>query len=471
VAEPAYIFRGMGGTKTACAEVGERLDRHLRFSGLLPENVAVTVALSGGLDSVVLLDLLSALRDRWGWQITAAHFDHRMREESESEANWVRDMCEGLEVPCHVGHARVAPGNETEARDLRYEFLDRARAALGADWLATAHHADDQAETVLFRLLRGGGLAGLAGIPARRSPGIVRPLLPFWRSEIEEYAHARGLNYLVDPSNLDLSITRNRIRHQLIPEIEAGGEPQFREQLFRLADLAGRAARILDRLAEKASDELVLEAAESRIVVARTGFLAYDTNVRAHLLRALVARVGPRPGRIGTRVALEFITTSSSGRAIDLAGGVVMRREFDRVIIERPRREDAARDEELIVPALGAGDGDVTIGGVAWRVRWDLGAADAGEADEAVAHFDPSQVRFPLAVRSWQPGDRIQLPAGTRKLKKVFGDRKVGRSRRGNHPVLVDRSGVLWIVGVVQGARAAGAMQGKVFSVWLRRKE
>ncbi len=140
----------------------------------------------------------------------------------------------------------------------------------------------------------------------------------------------------------------------------------------------------------KAADELIVEGSESRIVVARTGLLAYDTDVRAHLLRALVARVGPRPGRVGTRIALEFTNTSTSGRAIDLAGGIVIRREFDCLYIERRQGEEAAEDGELVLHGPESGAGDVEIAGGRWRVHWGLGTARAGGVGrEQYACFDP----------------------------------------------------------------------------------
>ncbi len=456
---------------TEVLDLAGRLDAHLRSSGLLPEGSAITVAISGGLDSVALLDLLEGLSERWGWSLSAAHFDHRMREESGADADWVQAFCERRNVPHQMGRSPVVPGNEAEARELRYEFLERARGELGARWLATAHQADDQVETVLFRLLRGSGLHGLAGIPARRPPGIVRPLLPFWRAEIADHARARGLECLTDPTNLDVSITRNRIRHELIPEIEANVDPDIRRQLYRLSELAGRAARVVDRIGENAVRNLVLEASENRIVVARTGFLAYDTGVRAHLLRLLAARVGPRPGRVGTRVALEFINTCPSGRRIQLAGGIVIRREFDRLIFERRSVGESARDGELVISDASGGEADVRIAGLSWRVRWALGApeGDMGGGEES-AYFDPSELRFPLTVRGWQPGDRIRLPTGTRKLKKVFVDRKVGGSERGGHPLLTDSRGVLWVVGLVRGVQAGVCGDGKVFSVSFRRE-
>ncbi len=463
---------GEDGTSTGLVvdDLVERLDAHLRGADLLAPASVITIALSGGLDSVVLLDLLLRLRDRWEWAISAAHFDHRMRGESAEDALWVKELCESRGVPCRVGRAPNVPKNEAEARELRYAFLQGARVALGAHWLVTAHQADDQAETVLFRLLRGSGLAGLAGIPVRREPDVVRPLLPFWRSELEVYGRARSLSYLADPSNLDLEIARNWIRHRLIPELEATSAPEFRRDLYRLSELAGRADAVVAKLTERVVDELILDAVETRIVVARTELLAYDTSARAHLLRALVARVGPRPGRIGTRIALKFVDSSSSGRAVDLAGGVVVRREFDRLIIERSTADAEAPDRELVIDEPGSSAGQAVIGGVRWEVCWELGAADdEGSAGAQLARFDPTELEFPLTVRGRRPGDRVRLAAGTRKLKRIFMDRKIGRGRRSACPVLLDQQGVLWVVDLVRSVRAPAREGREVFSVWLRQ--
>ncbi len=446
-----------------------RLDGHLRTTGLLPKGSRITVALSGGLDSVVLLDLLLSLKKTWLWEVSAAHFDHRMREGSGADATWVQRLCEERAVCWWVGSADEAPASEAEARELRYSFLEEARRELGSELLATAHQADDQAETVLFRLLRGSGLAGLGGIPDRRHPGIIRPLLPYWRSEIESHARSRCLAYLSDPTNLDTSFARNRIRNVLIPALEEKGYPDVREQLHRLSRLASRAAQAVGRATEKGLDDMVVEGSESRIVVAHKELLAYDTNVRAHLLRALVGRVGPYPGRVGTRVALEFINTGNSGRGIDLAGGVGIRREFDRIIIER-RSTVIPLDDEVLSLSDRSGAGEVNLAGVRWQVTWGAGTLAGAEHGAAeVGYFAVSDLRFPLTVRSWQPGDRIQLPGGSRKLKKLFVDRQVGRGERRKLPLLVDRTGVLWVVGLVKADRAVALEGGEVLSVLLRR--
>ncbi len=439
--------RAGGGLRT-------RFEAHLRASGVLPGGGSLILALSGGVDSIVLLDLLLGLRSDWNWRLRAAHFDHRMRAGSAADARWVGEHCERLGVPCRVGRADAAPRNESEARRLRYAFLRRVRDDQGGGLLITAHQADDQAETVLFRLLRGSGLAGLAGIPVRREPGIVRPFLPFSRSQIEAYARDRGLEYRSDPSNRSLRPRRNWLRHRVIPEIEADTEPNLRAQLVHLAGLAGRAGAAVEGQLEEAVEELIEEVSPDAIVVARPGFCAYDELTRAHLLRALIARVGPPPGRVGTRLALEFISRGHSGREIELAGGVRIRREFDRLRIAR-RDDTLVPDVDLALPNVASGTGRARIGGVSWRVRWALHPPrESGAGFEKVARFDPIELRFPLALRAWRPGDRIRTPAGTRKLKKLFVDRRVERSRRGSYPVLADQEGILWVVGLERGVRA-----------------
>ncbi len=449
-----------------------RLRDHLTSSQLLPAGSPVTIALSGGLDSIVLLDVLFHLRVEWGWSLSAAHFDHRMREESGAEAEWVQAKCAGLCLPLKIGRAHVVPGGEAQARELRYRFLYEARDELGGGWLATAHQADDQAETVLFRMLRGSGLAGLSGIPARRDPRTVRPLLPFWRSELEAHARARRLDHLTDPTNLDMKYQRNWIRRELIPRLESEGRVDLRSDLVRLAELAGRAATVVGQITEEAVQGLILEATKDRIAVARTRLLAYDTNVRAHLLRALVARVGPQPGRVGTRIALEFISNCSSGRSVDLSGGVRLCREFDRLLIERRVCDASGRDEDLVLRDCRSGRGDVSIAGVRWRVRWGLGApANDTVCGEQFTCFDPTELQFPLAVRPWRPGDRIRLAGGTRKLKKVFVDHAVGRSQRGAYPLVADQSRVLWIVGLLESLQARKCGAGELFWVGIVRAE
>ncbi|HEX2080859.1 MAG TPA: tRNA lysidine(34) synthetase TilS, partial [Longimicrobium sp.] len=206
----------------------ERVRRSLDGLGVRGTGAHVLVAVSGGCDSVTLLHLLRFAADDGTLRITAAHFDHAMRPGSARDAAWVRGLCAAWQVPMVEARAETPPRTEAEAREARYAFLRRAQAQAGATHLATAHHADDQAETVLFRVLRGTGIRGLAGIPPRDGAGLVRPLLPFWRAEIVRYARAEGLCWREDPSNRGTGYARNRIRLQLLPAIEKHVAPGAR---------------------------------------------------------------------------------------------------------------------------------------------------------------------------------------------------------------------------------------------------
>ncbi|HEU0013426.1 MAG TPA: tRNA lysidine(34) synthetase TilS, partial [Longimicrobium sp.] len=232
-----------------------RFRQNLEALGLTGTDARVLVAVSGGCDSVALLHLLRFGAGPGGPRMLAAHFDHAMRPGSDADARWVAGLCRGWEVPLHAARAETAPATEAEAREARYAFLLRAKEAAGATHVATAHHADDQAETVLFRVLRGTGVAGLAGIPARDGRGIVRPLLPFWRNEVRAYARIHRLRWRTDPTNALLDPARNRIRHELLPLAEAHVAAGARRSLVRLAALAAEeeqawGARVHAALAE-----------------------------------------------------------------------------------------------------------------------------------------------------------------------------------------------------------------------------
>ena len=441
-----------------------RLYRHLGRSGVLQPGRSLLVALSGGLDSVCLLHLLRFAR--CAPDLAAAHFDHRMRADSAGDAAWVRGLCRAWSVPLTVDVADPPPRSETEARAFRYRFLERAAAERRADLIVTAHHADDQAETVLFRLARGTGLAGLAGIPARRG-SIVRPLLPFTRAELLAYARACGINWREDPTNRDLGPARNRIRHLLVPALEAVRPGAAR----RIAALARRAAE-----AEAAWRDVVREAAQDVVTdrdeapggggftLARERLLEYHPHLRARVLRHLLNELGSRPGRAGTRVALDFVAAARSGGRAELAGGVVLSREFDRLLLRRAGTLAERTDVPLEIASAEGGTGTCVIGGRRYLARW--ASAVHGDQPGLTASFDPAALRFPLQLRGWRPGDRIRLRYGSKKLKELFRERRIGRAVRACVPVLRDADGaVLWVIGVARAETARPAGDANAFPI------
>jgi tRNA(Ile)-lysidine synthase len=437
--------------------LASRLIAHLDRTGLLSPDSPVVVALSGGLDSVVLLHLLRfPARERVG-PVTAAHLDHAMRPDSEADARWVAGLCRAWDVPLVSARMETPPASEAAARHARYAFLEEAAAAVGAGArIATAHHADDQAETVLFRLARGTGVRGLRGIAPRRGH-IVRPLLHFTRSELEAYAAAAGLAYRADPTNAELRFARNRIRHRVLPELERA-RPGATRSLAALADDARRVEAAWQDVVEAAARNVVVATeagSPGGALLAGDRFLAYHPHLRVRLLRYLLRRHGAVPGRAGTRAALEFITSGRSGAALDLPGGVRLERDFDRVRITGPAPTPPDVPLEITGPEAGAGR--AWVAGRELRVEWRGSAGADGEVVEAgVVVPEP---RFPLTVRGRRAGDRIRLGYGTKKLKKLLAERRLDRHARSRVPVLVDGAGtVLWVVGVARakGVGAAG---------------
>ncbi len=458
---PAAEPRDARIRRTLKHDLASRFLLHLQQSRLLPERSHLLVALSGGIDSVTLLHLLRFHAAHLQLRLSAAHFDHRMRNGSEADAAWVRGLCAAWGVPLHEAAAQQPLHSEAEARAARYAFLEHAAAEAGASLIVTAHQADDQAETVLFRLVRGSGLAGLAGIPARRGM-IVRPLLPFRRADIVAWARAARLSHREDATNRDARYARNIIRHAVLPALERA-RPGATRAVLRLAQEAAAAEAAWNVLLDEVLEHVVVERSSDAISLARDRLLGYHWPIRARVLRRVLGQLGQTPGRAGTLALLTFTRDGASGRAVELAGGLRFERHFERFVAKRVAPiERAETNVPLVIPQPTQGRGDAVIGGHRVRVQW----SDDTRTDPDAASFDPTAVRFPLELRAWQPGDRIRLAGGTRKLKKLFTERRVERTLRQCIPVLVQADGrVLWVSGVARAAGTEPRSGGPVFQI------
>lgn len=410
----------------------------------------VLAAVSGGADSVVLLHLLRFACDDLDLTVTAAHFDHAMRPASAADTAWVEGLCAAWSIPLVRGRADRALRSEAEAREARYAFLAEARESVSAGWIITAHHADDQAETVLYRALRGSGPAGLAGIaPVDAERRLLRPLLPFRHRELRRYARRHLLRWREDPTNAVADPARNRIRLELLPRIERVIAPGAAAALARLADLAREDEAAWERVMAREIAALAREE-EGALVLVRDRLAGYDSPVAARLLRGLLRRLGTVPDRDGTRSALEFLRTAPSGRTLTLPGGVRITTEFGEARLERiapPPLPDAP----LAITGE-RGHGSCRVGGREIRVTWRPAGEDAPSNASAEA-FAVAAGDYPLLLRGRLPGDRVRTPAGSRTLKRLFTDRRVPLSSRARTPVLADARGrVLWVPGVARGA-------------------
>lgn len=460
----------MSGGAADAAEVVEvtaRFRERLRRAGVVADGDTVIVAVSGGRDSMTLLHLLRFTDDLPRLHLVAAHLDHAMRADSAADAAWVSGVCAGWDIPFRAHRCDPAPTTEADARRLRYGFLEDVRAQESARAVVTAHHADDQAETVLFRAVRGTGIAGLQGIRARRAGRIWRPLLPFTRAQLTRYAEAVGLSWRDDPTNdagpSGSAPARSVIRARILPELDGRVAPGAARALAALARRAHENEAAWRSLLPELLARVDLREEEGGFSVERVTFRGMHPAVRARLLREMGRRLGDLPGEAGTRAAVEFTSSGSSGAAVPLGGGLELRRELHRLVMVRAGADRP--DAPLKILGREPGRGEVEVGGCRYDVSWGVRPESASWSEM----FDLAGLRFPLTFRGWAPGDRARMTYGTKKLKKLFLEMRVPSGERHRRPVLVDASGtVLWVPEVARSADAPALRAAELFYIGVR---
>jgi tRNA(Ile)-lysidine synthase len=448
----------------ARSDLPRRFVRFVRSKQLVRSGDHVLVAVSGGIDSMVLLHLFSASASHLGITIGAAHFDHAMRAASAADAEWLAGVCAAWKIPLTAERSARALYGENAARDARYAFLTNAASRTNASRIATAHHADDQIETVLFRLMRGTGLRGLSGIPVRRG-AIIRPLLRFRKSELEMYAAEQGIRFREDETNATDAYARNRIRRAVIPSMQTV-VPAAPEGVLAIARHAARAERGWAELLKDVRRHVVITRGVDFIELARGILLEYDPEIRARLVRAELRALGVVPDRRATASLMRFLQKSASGRAALLIGDLRCERAYD---VLRIRRASApVHDEIVTIESCDEGSAVARLAGREWTVNWTTSRGTT----EPSARLDCASLAFPLHVRSWRPGDRMRFSYGTKKLKKVFGEARVPAHERAALPVLVDANGrVYWVTGVARSVDAPPQSDNQVLTVTIEHAE
>lgn len=395
------------------------------------------VAVSGGPDSVALLDLLAGCRAELGVELVVGHVDHGIHPESGEVAEGVRRLAldYGLRFACRrLGLGPAA--TETAARAARYRALEGLRRETGADVVLTAHHADDQAETVLMRVLAGTGPAGLAAMPSRRGR-LLRPLLPFRREQLARHVQEAGLWFWSDPANRDPRHLRSWLRSEALPLLETR-IPDLGRRLLRVASQAGR-----DRAAWEAALG-VLPGLDCRVEgggvsLAAEPLSTYDDNLALRLVMAAGARVGCQLGFGRAARVLALARRGRSGGWVPLGSGWLAEVSFGRVRVARVAPPPPARRD------LTGERGDATWG--EWRFTWSRAPAPAHqERMGRTAWFAPAD----LAIRPWRAGERVKPIGGVgrRLVVRCLQEARVPRSVRGGWPALEHRGAIVWLPGV-----------------------
>ena len=449
-----------------------RLDRSvddaLARAGLT-RGSTVVVAVSGGPDSLALLHALNRAARGGRVHLHGAHLDHRLRgEASKADARFVAEVFHGLGIESTVEDEDVQAYREEHslsvedaARRLRYEFLGRVAAAHGAAAIALGHTSDDQAETVLMHLIRGSGLAGLAGmreLSPRHLSGrhvlLLRPMLTVSRQETEAYCHELGLAPRRDESNLIPDVTRNRLRAELMPQLERFN-PAIRDALVRMARsvsldanyLADEVSRVLPGVGE-------IDDSGQEFTIDREAFSMLPHSLKGHLLRRAFQEVSGTLEDLGQVHVDEMarLIAGPAGRSLDLPSGLAFTVDYESAAIgpgglDRCPLPPLEGEVELTVT------GETHVGGwtVSTKVVERLGLAGSdGEGWQAYeAALDAKSMEGPLHVRTKHPGDRFQ-PLGmtqSKKLQDFMVDSKVPRAWRDRVPLVVTPGGIAWVVG------------------------
>lgn len=395
-----------------------KLRKLLRQYDMVAKGDHVTCAVSGGADSVALLFGMYLLREKLGITLSAAHFNHRLRgEESDRDEQFVRDFCSRYDIPLSVGSAQVAAGKkglEAAAREARYAFF----ATLPGK-IATAHTADDNAETVLMHLVRGTGLRGLGGISPVNG-NIIRPMLTVTRQEVLAFLEEYCLSHVEDSSNKTDDFLRNRLRHRVMPFLKEEN-PRLAENLSQMAMELRQDAQALEL------DGRLPSVGELREM---------DPALRSRKISRFLKENGvPEPERSHIRAVDSLIFSEKPSARTNLPGAVTVGRDYDRLVV---LEQKTVPDEVTLLP-----------GDTLQLPQWGMMASyvPAQQIINTKEIFTVS-ASGPVVLRSRQAGDSIRLNAGTCTLKKLFIDRKIPAHQRPYIPVLADGQGVLGVYGI-----------------------
>ncbi len=439
---------------------------------LLSPGSRVVVAVSGGPDSVALLYVLSALAPELGISLKIAHLDHGLRgEESLSDAESVRRHAERLLIPLvtekvEVREQALRTGRSVEhaARILRYDFLARAAGEFQAQAIAVGHTADDQAEEVLLRLIRGTGAAGLSGMNIGKDTRIIRPFLHFPKSMLLSYLRQQGISFVTDSSNLDRQYLRNRVRLDLLPYLATHYNPNIRKTLIHTAAILKDEDVLLSELTLQAQKTVFIQKKGKtglsgdppRVELAIAALLAQPRAIQRRLLEAVFWQMAQRPGFRQIEQLLSIARGGDIGKRVHLSSGLRAARIADRLVFSYPQGMKAGRGDLVYPPTKTyavrvetPGNTPVPELGRTFEFR-AIEYQPAQKLEPGAEYLDLDLLSFPLLIRPIEKGDRFH-PLGAPGPKKVSDfliNCKIPRKRRCEVPILVSAGKIAALIGL-----------------------
>ena len=422
----------------------------LKKYDMLTQGEKVVLGVSGGADSIGMLHALNELID-YGLELIVAHLNHGIRgEEAKRDADFVKEAAKSLGLTYVYGEVDTLAYKqehglsvEDAARTLRYKFFDQVLSKHYATKLVTAHTMDDQAETVLMRLIRGSGSRGLGGIPPV-SNNIIRPLIETKRSEIEDYLRSKGIKWVEDSTNESDEYLRNKIRQELVVDLERYN-PQIKETLSRTADILRAEDKFITSQAGK-HFESIFKLNGPELIGALDSFKNIDKPLRYSLLRVAIEKFNSSLKNISSThivSADDFLLSDAPSGEIELPDDNLIVKGYDTFLLTK--KSEYEREFSYLIQSEGK------WGFPELEVEVAIVKSDTlDENDESIAYFDPQRVEFPIEVRNFNPGDRF-CPLGMRDSKKLqdyFTDIKMPKFLRSRVPVFCTKGDIMWLGGI-----------------------
>jgi tRNA(Ile)-lysidine synthase len=427
--------------------------RYIKDHRLILPGTVVLVAVSGGADSMSLLHLLHRLHPEWPFEIHIAHLNHNLRPSSKTDAEFVSQTASTLGLPISLGSVQVSVLAKTEkrsiesaARDARREFLKTTARKIGAARIALGHTKSDQAETVLFRLLRGTSITGLAGIRPISEELWIRPLLGISSHQIRAYIDHHKLRFCVDESNNDLKYARNKIRHQLLPHLRTEYSHQIESSLTRLSILAKDEDSLLEALCRDAFQKAALYCANRKIILDVKQIFSYHISLRRRLLKKALFELGISENVVTFEIIDRLLNSLDQKQAhIQISADLSAHLINGLLILARP-----APPFNVPVCLVGNTPFPIQNARILANRQPITNTLSRKPNDDYTVFFDTDHLPESLFLRQVQPGDRFHPFAyrGRQKVNKLLAEKKIPQSLREEIPVLVGDHKILWVPGL-----------------------